>query len=51
MQHVLNSAPLVVGAEELESDGVNVGHMWVFVKVLKYRLRFMELDRSSVYKL
>ena len=41
---------LLVGTGVVELSGLKSKHMGVFMPVLRYRLRFMEVDEGSVDK-
>ena len=43
-------APLVLGAGAVEAAGMKAMHPEVFVEFLRESRRFLEVDRSSVYK-
>ena len=51
MERVLEAALLVVDEGTVESYGVKANSLWVFMKVLRDRRRFMNIYQSSVDKL
>ena len=49
-ENTLLAAPLALGAGVVESDGCKAKRLVVFVEVMRVRQRFLEVDRSIIYK-